>query len=276
MNYQIIHLPSLLSWLQPIDFPRKLGICERLFGHQISQYGICWTNTGAGIPWQLDLNNPTHRWIVYGKYEGAEFLNWAQSFLPDNGIVVDSGASIGQMSMYLGQYVPQGKVLAFEPGQEATNWLRECLSVNQHLPVQQIQAGLGNKKSQMRLVSLGDDHQHGAQNQVTESFNESSLGETIEIITLTEQLQALNIDHVDLWCLDIEGYEIPALEGAAELLQNHQIRAIYAELSGENSQKVRNYLDEFGYQCYLIKNGKLHIPESFPDHTNGLFLKRSA
>ena len=274
MHQLTIPLPSLLNWLQPIDFPHKLGICERLFGNQIKNHGICWTKTGAGIPWKLDLNNPTHRWIVYGKYEGAEFLNWAQNFLTNNGIVVDSGASIGQMTMYLGQYVPTGKVIAFEPGQEASNWLRECLIVNQHLPVEQVQAGLGNQKSQMHLVSLGDNYQHGAQNKVTTSVNESSSGEVIEIVTLSEQLQALNIDHVDLWCLDIEGYEIPALEGAAELLKSHRIKAVYAELSGENSQRVRDYLARFDYQCYFIKNGKPYLPHSFPSHTNGLFLPR--
>ena len=88
-------LPFSLSLLQPIDFPHKLGICERLFGKAIAPLGICLVKTGAGLVWKLDLANPTHRWIVYGKYEGASFLNWAKNYLPANGVVIDSGASIG-------------------------------------------------------------------------------------------------------------------------------------------------------------------------------------
>jgi hypothetical protein len=90
----LCELPLLLNWLQPIDFPHKLGMCDRVFGKTIARSGICWVKTGATIPWKLDLANPTHRWIVYGKYEGSAFLNWAKRFLPANAIVVDSGANI--------------------------------------------------------------------------------------------------------------------------------------------------------------------------------------
>ncbi len=217
---------------------------------------------------------PVVNGVVYGKYEGSEFLNWARDFLPEDGTVIDSGASIGQMTMYLAQYVPQGKLIAFEPGKEAASWLKECLSFNHHLPVELIQVGLGNRQSQMHLVSLGDAYQHGAQNKVTEALSESAIGEPINISLLAEQLDTLNISHVDLWCLDIEGYEIPALEGAAELLKKHRIKAIYVELSGENSLRVREYLSKFDYQCYFIKSAKPYIPQSFPEHTNGLFLPR--
>jgi hypothetical protein len=123
-------IPLLLTLLQPIDFPHKLGICERLFGKAIAPLGICFVKTGSGLVWKLDLANPTHRWIVYGKYEGASFINWAKHNLSPNGVVIDSGASIGQMLMYLAQYTPQGKVLAFEPGKEAADWLQECLLSN--------------------------------------------------------------------------------------------------------------------------------------------------
>ena len=119
-----VSLPRLLTWLQPHDFPRKLGICERLFGRHLSRHGICWVNTAAGIPWKLDLANPTHRWIVYGKYESPPFLNWAYGYLPSDAIIVDSGANIGQMLLYLAQRVPHGKVLAFEPGKIQADWLQ--------------------------------------------------------------------------------------------------------------------------------------------------------
>ena len=267
-NQHYCSLPFPLTWLQSLDFPHKLGICERLFGNALAPQGICWVKTGAGIPWKLDLTNPTHRWIVYGKYEGAPFINWAQKFLPPNGIVVDSGANIGQMLQYLAQWVPQGKILAFEPGREAAEWLEECLITHATLPVEILRFGLGASPSQLRLHNIGANYGHGAWNQISETE-----GETIQIVRLADELAARSIEQVDLWKLDVEGYEIPALQGAQELLKERRIRAIYAELTGENGQQIRDYLATFDYHCHLFnRNGKLYTPSELPAHTNGLFL----
>ena len=261
-------LPLPLTWLQSLDFPHKLGICERLFGSSIASQGICWVQTGAGMPWKLDLANPTHRWIVYGKYEGAPFINWTQKFLPPNGIVVDSGANIGQMLLYLAQLVPQGKILAFEPGKEAADWLAKCLVTHDNLPVEILRFGLGSSPAKLRLHNIGANYGHGAWNQVSETE-----GEIIQIVRLADELAARCIEKVDLWKLDVEGYEIPALQGAEELLRKQRIRAIYAELSGENGQRVRDYLAVFGYHCHFFdRKGKLYTPLDLPNHTNGLFL----
>lgn len=69
MRMKLLTVPRSLTCLQRFDFPHKLGICERLFGHALSSRGIAWIETGAGISWKLDLANPTHRWIGYGKYD---------------------------------------------------------------------------------------------------------------------------------------------------------------------------------------------------------------
>lgn len=267
-NIERFSLPMPLTWLQGIDFPHKLGICERLFGKAIANLGVGWVQTGAGIPWKLDLANPTHRWIVYGNYEGSHFLNWAREYLPSNGIVIDSGANIGQMLLYLAQWLPQGKLLAFEPGREQAQWLQECLQVHPELPVEVVQLGLGSAPAQLRLQNLGPTHIHGAWNQISETE-----GETITIVRLADELAARGLNRIDLWKLDVEGYEIPALQGAEELLKEQRFGAIYAELAGDNGERIRDYLADFGYRGYLFDSqGKLYLPSELPEHTNGLFL----
>lgn len=265
-----IDLPRPIKWVQGIDFPHKLGICEKVFGRSLSPRGIGWVQTGAGIAWKLDLANSTHRWIVYGKYEGSAFLNWARAFLPTDGVVVDSGANIGQMLLYLAQWVPQGRVLAFEPGKEQAEWLAECLSIHEKLPVELITRGLGAASARVFLRNPGAEHHHGAWNQVSEEE-----GDPIDVIRLVDALDSRSINQVDLWKLDVEGYEVPALQGASELLKEHRIRALYVELAGENGLRIRDYLAEFGYNCYLFGHGgKLLSDYTLPDHTNGLFLPK--
>ena len=269
-KHDLISLPLPLSWIQLIDFPHKLGLCDRFFGKYISAQDICWVKTGAGLIWKLDLKNPTHRWIVYGKYEGAAFIDWAKKFLPPDGIVIDSGANIGQILMYLSQYLPQGKVLAFEPGKDAADWLEECLLINKNLPIEVIRFGLGASVAKLRLNNIGDSFGHGAWNQISETE-----GEEIQIVKLADQLAERSIEKVDLWKLDVEGYEIPALQGAEDWLKQKKIKAIYAELHGKNGQNIRDYLNGFGYQCYLFNKQKLYISPTLPKHTNGLFLPLS-
>lgn len=270
-----VSLPLPLVWLQPVDFPHKLGICERLFGKTLARQGICWVQTASGIPWKLDLRVVTHRWIVYGKYEGAAFLNWARGFLPVDGIVVDSGANIGQMLLYLAQWIPQGKLLAFEPGQKQGDWLEECLVAHPTLPIELIRCGLGATRAQRYLASFGSESVYGCWAHVSETE-----GEPIQIVCLENELAARDLERVDLWKLDVEGYEILAMQGAESLLKEQRIRAIYAELWSLNGQgqAIRNFLDHFGYQCYLFDSqGKLFKPSErpnfqFPSGTNGLFL----
>ena len=270
-----VPLPLPLTWLQPVDFPHKLGICERLFGKALARHGICWVHTAAGIDWKLDLTVVPHRWIVYGKYEGAPFLNWARKFLPPNGIVVDSGANIGQMLLYLAQWVPQGKVLAFEPGTKQANWLAECLAAHPTLSVELIRCALGASTTRLRLASCGSDSIHGWWARVSETE-----GESIQIVRLEDELSSRSIEKIDLWKLDVEGYEILAMQGAETLIKEKRIRAIYAELTNRegHGQAVRDYLNKLGYKCYLFDiNGRLYDPLEktnfqFPWWTNGLFL----
>jgi FkbM family methyltransferase len=266
-----IHLPFVLRLLQKMEFPRKLGVCARVFGRSLGKHGVCWVDTGAGIPWKLDLGNTTHRWIVYGKYEGAEFLDWAKDYLPSDGVVVDSGANIGQMLLYLAQWIPRGRLLAFEPGAHSADWLQECLAANPGLPVELLRLGLGEQPEQAYLEEMGPADRHGSWNQISDAG-----GEPIELVRLCDVLSERGIDHVDLWKLDVEGFEVHALRGAADLLAEKRVGALCVELHGENGCAVRNLMEGFGYDCWLFRrNGKLAKPAALPEQANGLFLPSS-
>ena len=267
----IINPNWALRLVQPLDFRHKLGICERLFGRSLAPYGVCWVHTAAGLPWKLDLASPTHRWIVYGKYEGRPFLDWARRFLPPDGIVVDSGANIGQMLLYLAQWVPQGRVLAFEPGAEAAQWLSECLDLNAHLPVELIRCALGSKACEMSLVKVGIPETHGGCNQIRASGE----GTAVQVRRLSDVLGERGIERVALWKLDVEGFELEALAGAEALLARKGIRALYCELAFGHGDQIRACLAGFGYECHFFDAaGRLYVPQQLPEHVNGLFLPR--
>ena len=271
MDGDLIKLPALVQFAQRREFPHKLGICERLFGRALARHGVCWVQTAAGIPWKLDLGSVTHRWIVYGKYEGGAFLDWARAHLAADSVVVDSGANIGQMALYLAQWIPNGRLLAFEPGRTAREWLEQCLRRNATLPVEVLPVALGAAPARMTLKQIGGETLHGSWNQVTDGE-----GEPTEVKRLADVLSELQVSTVDLWKLDVEGYEPMALEGARSLLERRSVRAIYAELGFGNGPKIRDYLAKYGYRCYVFApSGSLHSAGELPEHTNALFLPDS-
>jgi hypothetical protein len=163
---QITPVPILLKCLQKIDFPHKLGFCDLVFGRRLANLGIGWFPAALGITWKLDLANPTHRWIVYGNYEGSAFHKWVRHFLHPKAIIVDSGANIGQVTLYLAQQIPNGRLLAFEPGSKQANWLSECLAVYQNLPVELIRKGLGRVNTHLYLSDEAPALIHGARSYV--------------------------------------------------------------------------------------------------------------
>ncbi len=261
-------LPPALVALRRLEFPRKLGICDRLFGRQLEKLGVCWVETSAGIAWKLDLANPTHRWIVYGEYEGRGFLGWSRKYLRPDATVVDSGANIGQMLLFLSASVPRGRILAFEPGAFAADWLEECLDVHPTLPVTLVRKGLGAGSASAFLAMRGPANSQGSWNQVSDKE-----GDPIEIVTLDEVAGQYGLDVVDLWKLDVEGYEIAALEGAAELLRSRRIGALYVELAFGNGGKIVEFLSERGYRGFVFdRGGRLKPLVRAPEHGNGLFL----
>src|ERR1700730_4512553 len=265
-----VRLPLSLRLFQRHEFPHKLGICEYLFAKRLSENRICWVETAAGPIWKLDLANSTHRWIVYGKYEGASFFNWMERNLSPNPIIVDSGANIGQMILYFGTCFPKARILAFEPGNPQADWLCECLAVNPAIPLKLFRQALGECEGAMYLHTPGPSWSHGGQNIVAADPS----GEPVQVVRLSEVLDSEKIPHVDLWKLDVEGFEIPALTGAIDWLKSKRIRALWIETIGEKGGRVMNFMRDVGYQGFALSRKGRAMAVSNYSGDNTLFLPR--
>jgi FkbM family methyltransferase len=243
-----LRLPLGLRLLQGFEFRRKLGLCERIFGSALSRKGVRWVRTAPGPVWKLDLAAPTHRWIAYGCYEGPSLWRWLRGRAEGIRTIVDSGANIGQTVLYLAAYLPRARIFAYEPGQSARRWLQEGIAANRFTGVFVEPTGLGGAAGKAFLEDLGGVENHGSWNQV-----HASQGTAIALASLDDEIERLGIDAVDLWKLDVEGYELEALRGAARGLAAGRIRAIYMELGNAQSESAA-FLRERRYTAWDLRD----------------------
>ena len=241
--------------------PRKLGVCERLFGQTLSAYGICWVRTSCGLDWKLDLNNPCHRWIVYGQYEGPAEQKWICHHLEEKtGCIVDSGANIGQMLLYF-LTTTDAHVYAFEPVPQAAAWIEECLRHNHQTErVTLLRTGLFRQSGEMEFKIAGPGRHVGEWTTInTEWFAGREFNcERLPVTTLDSFMEERKLSHIRLWKLDVEGAEYDALLGAANALNRRIIDAVLIEIDADRAELIFKLFESYSYYPATIRaNGTL-------------------
>jgi len=91
-----VRLPLGLQLMRKVNPPKKLGLLEVLCGNTLATLGVEWVERANGIIWELDLGDPTHRWIVFGDYEDGIGLDFARNTLKQGRVFVDSRSKIGR------------------------------------------------------------------------------------------------------------------------------------------------------------------------------------
>ncbi|MEM6883563.1 MAG: FkbM family methyltransferase [Verrucomicrobiota bacterium] len=261
---------KLLRQFAPL--PGQLRIADALFGKELAQKGVKTIQTYSGIEWKLDLDNPTHRWLVYGHYQGPALYAWAKKNLPGEPCVVLSGANIGQMIAEFHPLVHNGMIHAFEPDPHAHEWLSHCLHLNPDLPVRLSRQGLGQETKTQKFVSGQWGHTHGSQSFISDE------GDLEISVTPLDQYFAEYSQDIDLWILDIEGYEESALKGAEKLIESGRIRHIWMELPGgdETEQNIQ-FMQQRGYTSRLLRWNGSFSTRPIPDHhIDALFIRDAA
>lgn len=206
--------------------------------------------------------------MVYGSYEGPGFWRWFRQ-QPAPTLIVDSGANIGQTVVYFSAYAPAARILAFEPGAAAREWLAECVAANALDRVEILPVALGADCGNAFLADSLNTNLHGSWNHMN-----SITGTPVTITPLDDALAAHGASEVSLWKLDLEGYELSALEGAAQSLATRRIRAVLMEVSAHpDSRASSELLAAHGYKAHRVADsGRLTTPRGGESYENLLFL----
>lgn len=158
-------------------------------------------------------------------------------------LAVDAGANLGYMAKLMATVIgPSGRVLAFEPHPEMFKMLTRNTS---ELPVQCQELALGEVSGWAQLECPTEF----ANNEGVARISSDGPGVRVLMGTLDE---AIGEQAVALLKLDVEGYELQALQGAQRALSERRItHIVFEDHQGDGSQ-VMDYLASLQFSIFSI------------------------
>ncbi|WP_292901881.1 FkbM family methyltransferase [Nonlabens sp.] len=180
--------------------------------------------------------------LYYGVYEYRESL-FLLHFLREEDCFVDVGANMGHFSILTAGIV-KNKVIAIEPLESTFKRLKQQVALNNLSSyVELYNYGVSNEQGRLFLST-----HNGVMNKIVDQHYPEATEinvDTIDHFTGSSNVTAIKID--------VEGYELQALQGANQLLSSSNLKAVVIELndSGKHydisNDQIAAYLIERGF-----------------------------
>lgn len=161
--------------------------------------------------------------------------------------IFDIGANIGQTVDFYQNIYPNAKILGFEPIPKTYAKLEAHCSEKSNVNCYNFAFGEKAETMKIKVVkdetsvlnSLNDDFQSNLSSD-SESYEEVE----IKVDTLDDFVKREGIQQIDLLKIDTEGYEVPVLKGASNLLGSGKVSAIICEAGFMRSNTRNTYFGD--------------------------------
>ena len=208
------------------------------------------TDKRTGFQLSLDLSNWADRSTFFlGCWYDLAAQLFLEKYISEGDTVVDVGANRGMFSLCASGLVGKtGKVFAFEPNPEAMLVFQQQLSKNQIVNVSARNIGLGCEPGTLTL------HVPAINSGEASFGNPGYADQKITEVPVDRGDNQLGGEHVRLIKLDVEGFEVQALQGMeqtirrcqpillTEVVRGHLVRC------GETPEHLYEMLTSWGYK----------------------------
>jgi FkbM family methyltransferase len=156
------------------------------------------------------------------------------SSLPEGGTMFDVGANVGLASLSVGARCNGRRVTihAFEPSTANLAHLRRNAAANDWLDLRINPSAVGAAAGEVQLVHGAESGHHHV------DARGSAAGETVHMIALDDYASQQRIDIVHALKIDVEGYELEVLRGAARLLTEKRVQMILCEVEDDHLRRA--------------------------------------
>ncbi|MEM6786211.1 MAG: FkbM family methyltransferase [Myxococcota bacterium] len=200
--------------------------------------------------------------IMHGAYE-PETRDVVQAVLSPGSTFVDLGAHIGYFSLLAARQVGRhGRVYAFEPVAETANVLEENVKRNDLMPpVQVVRRGIYERPAELTFALAEGSSVSNKMAAVAPSGDGTRTPAPTRTIAVTS-LDAFFADEthrtVDLIKMDVEGAELPAMRGMAEVSRANPNLKLIFEFHDQNLRQLGldpmqlfDQLNDLGFRRYV-------------------------
>lgn len=182
---------------------------------------------------------------------------WVERFfkVKKGQIVIDAGAYLGGFTIYAaGKVGRTGKVISFEPDPKNFVILKKRIENSNLKNVVLINKALGGSVKEVDLESA--DHFSSV---VIKTSKRSTF--RVQQTTLDQEMKNLGINKAHFIKMNIEGSEVDAIKGAAQLLSNTDHVAISCHVvSGKSTAgAIEPLLRQSGFKTKVLKRRKIII-----------------
>jgi FkbM family methyltransferase len=137
---------------------------------------------------------------------------FCDQYIPEDAVILDIGANIGVTSAILSKKAPKGTVRAFEPGHRIFSILSRNIERNSLKNVTAHNIALSDAPGTLRFLE-NSAYGHLAQDGDSEGVH------TVSVSTIDDYVSQNDFARLDFIKIDVEGYEMPVLQGAAQTIR---------------------------------------------------------
>lgn len=205
-----------------------------------------YTDTSSWLEWRV---------FFFGDYEPETRQLLGACVRPGHS-AIDVGANIGLHTLALAKAAHPGRVLAAEPNPSVLGRLKKNLVLNELTNVLVTDHAIGAARGRLVLNLPAADAANQATASLVSHATASLAGGTgleVEISTLDQLVDENGLKNVDVVKIDVEGYEVPVLQGAAALLKRDRPILIFEYCrefwtdAGHQLSECLSILRECGY-----------------------------
>lgn len=179
-------------------------------------------------------------------------------------VYIDGGANVGenvvQANAYSVELKKPIKIIAIEPVQQTFNILK---SNTKPIKAILVNKALGNSMAPLKIQVDPANPCSGSNSALPHYYLKKGVNETVKQTTLDQLTADLKLDRIDFLKLDIEGLELDAIKGAANLLKNGAIDYIQLEYNqtwikaGSSIEELIEFTSSKGYSLFRIAPNEL-------------------
>lgn len=179
-------------------------------------------------------------------------------------VVIEVGAADGRDTAMYAERYPAARLVAYEPHPE--NFAKLALRASAEPRIIPVNAAVSQSAgaATFHITALPDASSLLKPRQVGGDYDKYLAEQStvdVRTVTLDDECQRLNLDHIDLLKMDAQGGELDILRGAANLLQSKRIKVIYTEVNfvplydgSALYHDLAKLLEGFGYRLHNLYN----------------------